>query len=159
MPDYSKGKIYKIVCNETGLVYIGSTTQDLNIRISDHKKDYNAWLQGKIHYVTSFDIIKNNNYYIQLIEEYPCESKTELEMREGYFQKQIECVNTRIAGAACGDRQEYMKEYHKKYELTDKRKEYNKTRRSTPEYKAHHRDYMRERRAKKKLNLEQNIEN
>ena len=27
MPDYSKGKIYKIVCNVTGLVYVGSTCE------------------------------------------------------------------------------------------------------------------------------------
>ena len=29
MEKYQKGKIYKIVCNKTGLVYIGSTIQPL----------------------------------------------------------------------------------------------------------------------------------
>jgi hypothetical protein len=159
MPDYSKGKIYKIVCNETGFIYIGSTVQKLNIRISDHKKDYKAWLDGKIHYITSFDIIKNNNYYIELIEDYPCESKLELEMREGYWQKQMDCVNKCIAGAACGDIKAYMKNYQKKYEQTDKRKAYNKARKSTLEHKAHHAEYMRQRRAKKKLQLQENQNN
>lgn len=38
MPDYSKGKIYKLCSNQTDNVYIGSTTQELSFRLSDHKK-------------------------------------------------------------------------------------------------------------------------
>lgn len=130
MPDYSKGKIYKIVCNETGLVYIGSTTQNLNTRISDHKKDYNAWLDGKINWqCTSFAIIQFDNYYIELIEDYPCENKTELEMREGYWQKQIDCVNKFIAGRT--------------------RKEYDKLYRQKSSYKEYHRNYQKKWFAKK----------
>ena len=33
MPDYQKGKIYKIISNETDDVYIGSTTQSLSLRL------------------------------------------------------------------------------------------------------------------------------
>ena len=41
MPDYSKGKIYRIVCNTTGKVYIGSTSQDyLSQRLRKHVEEY-----------------------------------------------------------------------------------------------------------------------
>ena len=32
MTDYSKSKIYKIVCNKTGLIYYGSTTKKYKIQ-------------------------------------------------------------------------------------------------------------------------------
>ena len=39
--DYSKGKVYKIVCNITGLIYVGSTTKEyLCQRLTAHKNDY-----------------------------------------------------------------------------------------------------------------------
>lgn len=37
MPDYSKGKIYKIWSPSTGLTYIGSTIQTLSNRLSGHR--------------------------------------------------------------------------------------------------------------------------
>ena len=41
MVKYENGKIYKIVCNKTGLIYyIGSTVKALYDRLSQHKYDY-----------------------------------------------------------------------------------------------------------------------
>ena len=34
MIDYTKSKIYKIVCNTTGLIYIGSTVNKLSRRLN-----------------------------------------------------------------------------------------------------------------------------
>ena len=43
MPDYSKGKIYKIYNTINDDIYIGATVQDLKLRLSGHisnsKKD------------------------------------------------------------------------------------------------------------------------
>mmetsp|Transcript_32665 Transcript_32665/g.38319 ORF Transcript_32665/g.38319 Transcript_32665/m.38319 type:complete len:103 (+) Transcript_32665:95-403(+) len=36
MVNYKNGKIYKIVCNETNEIYIGSTTQTLTDRLCQH---------------------------------------------------------------------------------------------------------------------------
>ena len=48
MPDYSLGKVYKIVDNTNQDVYIGSTCQPtLAQRLSQHKKDYNKYLKDK----------------------------------------------------------------------------------------------------------------
>ena len=46
MPDYSKGLVYRIDCNETGECYIGSTIQGLANRIADHRKQYKYWKAG-----------------------------------------------------------------------------------------------------------------
>ena len=89
MPDYSKSKIYKIVCNITGLIYIGSISQPLCRRIQDHKKDYQyylnkAWFSSCL---TSFKIFENDNYNIILVEDYPCQRKEQLLARERFSLK------------------------------------------------------------------------
>ena len=38
MPNYKNGKIYKIVCDISTNVYVGSTIQPLNKRWCAHKK-------------------------------------------------------------------------------------------------------------------------
>lgn len=66
MPDYSKGKIYKII-NDTNNCYIGSTTQKLEKRLRDHydKKQ-------------SSRILLNGNEKIILIKNFPCNNLIEL---------------------------------------------------------------------------------
>ena len=91
--DYSKGKIYKIVCNTTGLIYVGSTIQKLCERLRAHRSHYKLYLKGKSRFYTSFDIIKNNNYEIILIENCPCNSKEELHREERKYIESIGCVN------------------------------------------------------------------
>ena len=84
---YANGKIYRISCNITGLCYVGSTTKTLSERLRGHENSYNSYLKGKSHYVTSFDILKNDDYQITLLQAYPCENKQELFDREGWYQK------------------------------------------------------------------------
>jgi hypothetical protein len=98
MPNYKNGKIYKLVCFTTGKVYIGSTTQSLAKRKGSHLADYNRWKLNKRHYCTYYEIIKNDNYRIELIENYPCNSKEELHAKEGEQQRNTDCVNKNIAG-------------------------------------------------------------
>jgi hypothetical protein len=89
MVNYQNGKIYKLVCNTTGLVYFGSTCEPtLARRLHGHKKDYS---RGMI--ITSAKIIENDNYGIFLVESYPCNSKDELNMRERFYIENFECVN------------------------------------------------------------------
>ena len=94
MIDYQQGKIYKIECNVTGKVYIGSTCEPiLARRLAGHIKNYKRYLNGKSNYVSSFDVLQNGNYDIVLIESYPCNSKDELHARERYHTNNIDCVN------------------------------------------------------------------
>jgi hypothetical protein len=94
MVDYQQGKIYKIECNVTGKVYIGSTCEPiLARRLAGHITNYKSYLNGKSNYVSSFKIFENRDYCIALIESYPCNSKDELHARERYHTNNIDCVN------------------------------------------------------------------
>jgi len=119
MVNYQNGKIYRI--DGGGLTYIGSTTKkNLCDRLANHKSDYNRFLIGKRNYnITSFEILKTDNYRIELIESFPCDSKDELTAREGHFIRTMDCVNNQIAGRT-------KKEYYQdnKNELNQRHKQY-----------------------------------
>ena len=88
MPDYSNGKIYKIVCNITGEQYIGGTIQKLSHRLTQHVRHKNTDKKYK-----SKDIILRGDYQIILIENYPCTNKEELERKEREHIESNICVN------------------------------------------------------------------
>ena len=97
MVNYQLGKIYKIECNETGLIYIGSTAEPtLARRLTKHVQGYKEYKAGKGKYISSYIIIEHGNYDIYLIENCPCNSKDELHQREGYHIRNHECVNKKI---------------------------------------------------------------
>ena len=74
---YSNAKIYKIVDNTNGNIYIGSTCKKLCQRIAQHRTDYKNFLNGTNHYITSFKILENGDYDIILLEQ--CENITNKE--------------------------------------------------------------------------------
>ena len=84
---YQEGKIYKIICNITGEIYIGSTIQILEERLRIHKIDPTC---------ISRTIIDRGDYEMILIKNYPCNSKEELLWEE---RRQLEdniCINIRL---------------------------------------------------------------
>jgi hypothetical protein len=102
MVNYKQGKIYKIECNVTGLIYIGSTCKKtLAQRMSHHRWTYRKYMKGKKNYYSSFEVMKNNDYVIILIENYPCNSKDQLFSRERYWTNEIKCVNIRKNQGRC----------------------------------------------------------
>jgi hypothetical protein len=133
MVNYKLGKIYRLECNVTGLVYIGSTCEPtLAKRLTKHVASYRSYLKGfGNRYVSSFKILENNDYDIILIEKYPCNDIDELHSRECYFTNQIDCVNIRKNQGLInrmGGKKEYQKEYQKEYHNDNKeyQKEYHK---------------------------------
>ena len=107
MPDYSNSKLYALRSHQTDNIYIGSTTQALSERLRCHKKDYKSWLNDKHNYITSFEIIKYEDCYIELIKNCPCESKEQLLKIEGEEIRNNNCVNKIIAGRT---KEEYIKD-------------------------------------------------
>ena len=93
MPDYSKSKIYKIVDKTNNNIYIGSTTLELKKRLNNHVSSYNFHMNGKGGFTSSYDIIKNNNFIIELIELYPCNNKDELCQKENVYLNTLDCIN------------------------------------------------------------------
>lgn len=92
MPDYSQGKIYKIVVKNdpNAKMYIGSTVKTLKDRWYSHTSDaYNP--KHTIHCCSKqmFDDYGIDNCTYELIEEYPCKTREELLARETHHMKQI----------------------------------------------------------------------
>lgn len=77
--DYKNSKIYTIRSPQTDKYYIGATTQPLSKRFHTHKQKLNCM---------SREIIGLGNAYIELLEEYPCDTKEQLNAREGVLQRE-----------------------------------------------------------------------
>jgi len=111
MVNYQNGKIYKLVCDETGFTYYGSTTQTLSKRLADHKGRYNGCM-------TKYMI----NPKIYLVEDYPCDRKEQLLQRERDFIENNECCNKCLPIITIEKKEYYIKyrkdnlEMRKKYE-------------------------------------------
>lgn len=98
MPDYSKGKVYKIVSDACDEVYVGSTVQRLAERFRGHHTNYALYLDGKSNYVTSFKILEHGHCHIILLEDVPCERKEQLYARERYWIEKVDCINKQLPG-------------------------------------------------------------
>ena len=114
------GKIYAIRSYQTELIYVGSTIEKrLSARFSKHKSDYKMNLKGTKNYVTSYEIVKYDDCYIELIEEVSNYTKDEMRKLEGQYIREMNCVNKRIEGRT---KHEYYN--NNKDKILDMRKEY-----------------------------------
>jgi len=124
------GKIYKLIDNTNNNIYIGSTIVKLNQRLREHKNTYNRYINNKYHYVTSFEIIKNNNYRFEIIKYVVFKDRKELHQKERYYIENNICVNKFIPTRTQkeyennnkiriktyhNDNKEHFKEYQKQY--------------------------------------------
>ena len=115
MVNYNNGKIYKIVCNETGEVYYGCTTQKINKR----KECHVGKAKDKIY--SSHIIINRGNWTMSLVENYSCSSKEELQARENEYILNNPCVNKNRTYNTPEER-ELQKEKYKEYRQKNKEK-------------------------------------
>ena len=144
-------KIYKIVDNTNGNVYIGKTKQKyLCKRISGHRTDYK---REKL--CSSREIIKNGDYRVELIEE------TEDETRERYWIENTDCINKQIPNRT---RKEYRKEYYEdnKDIIIEKNKEYYQNNKDIiiekkKEYRENNKDIIIEKKRKYRENNKDKI--
>ena len=144
-PRYIKGQIYKVVSSNTEKIYIGSTILPLDLRFSLHKSKKNC---------TSMHIINEGNASIELMYEYPCKNKTELEKEEGRMmcdlrEDGLDVTNDRTAGAiaAAGGIKEYKKEYqkaNKEYHKEYDKEYYKANREKALEYRKEYRKANKE---------------
>ena len=90
MPDYQKGKIYKLWSpqSEEDEIYIGSTCVKLHKRKSDHK--YAKGCKSKILFE------KYDDVRIELLEEYPCDNREQLNKKEGEYIRNNKSLNNNI---------------------------------------------------------------
>jgi hypothetical protein len=126
MPNYQKGKIYKLFSPSKGLVYYGSTTERLSTRLAKHIYTY----KNQDKYNGKRDacvIIECDDYKIELVKDFPCNNKQQLAREEGIYIRNNPCINKFIAGRTASeyraDNADKIKEYYKKYKEAKKRGE------------------------------------
>ena len=114
MPDYQKGKIYKLWSPSKNLVYYGSTVETLASRLSKHIYTHKKYKEDNNNgYCSSYLVIECGDYKMELLEEYACNNKSQLCKKEGEYQQNNECVNNQIAGRTTmeKDNPDWWKEY------------------------------------------------
>ena len=114
-----KGCVYIIRSHQTDDVYYGSTMQQLSKRMAHHRSDYKKWLDGRGGFTSSYDILKYNDAYIELVEEINFMNKAELYAREGYYIRENKCVNKNIPNRTIQewtqDNKDHITEYKKNW--------------------------------------------
>ena len=103
---YQDGKIHQILNSETDDIYIGSTTQKLSKRMTNHNTQAK---NGKTHLLyKKMREIGGDKFYIELVENYPCENLEQLNKREGEYLREMATLNEKIAGRT---KKEYKTDY------------------------------------------------
>ena len=130
---YNNGKIYTVRCHDdVNLIYVGSTCQPLHKRWYEHKSLFNkSTNQNRLLFV-KMNEIGIDKFYIELYELCKCNSKEELNKREGEVIREIGNLNMCIPGRTheqyYKENREQIKEKHKAYRQNhqDERREYEK---------------------------------
>jgi len=120
------GYIYIIIDEITDMNYIGSTEFSIEERLKHHEWNYKSYLRGKYNYITSFDILKKGKYRIELLEECNINTKQELRVIEGSYQKKMDCVNKHTAGLTRSETSKKHYETHKEALIEKSKKYYEK---------------------------------
>jgi hypothetical protein len=92
MPNYQNGRIYKITSFQTEQIYVGSTTKTLCRRMADHRSAFKKPVKN----YTAFIILAFDDAFIELIENFPCNSKEELEARERHYIRTLPNVVNKV---------------------------------------------------------------
>ena len=127
---YQNGKIYKITDIGYNKCYIGSTTEELSMRMARHRANFKRFLNGSNNnHTRSFDIFNEygfENCKIELVEYCKCDTLQELRKREGEHIKNTDCVNKYVAGRTnkeyYEDNKDKIIEHQKEYRINNKDK-------------------------------------
>ena len=122
IPDYTKGKIYKLVNDSLNLTYYGSTIQLLHKRLYQHKT--------ALRKCSSEILFTEGKCKIYLVEEFPCDNKNQLEQQERYYIENNDCINKNIPCRTKDEIQEQVKQYREenKEDIKQYQQQYNKKR-------------------------------
>ena len=96
--DYKNGRIYQILNTVTNDVYVGSTCQPLSKRMAVHRENMNSKADQNRPLYLQMAAHGKDNFYIELLEEFPCETKEQLNQRKFVYTRQIGTLNSRIIG-------------------------------------------------------------
>lgn len=131
MPNYQKGRIYKLINDVDESIYVGSTCHKLKDRLSGHKCDAKRYSTYKVY--EHLNEIGWEHVTIELIEKYPCETKRELWLRERHWAKKLKADLNSLRAIitpeeAKQEKKEYMRKYKKEHrqQINDNNRKYYK---------------------------------
>ena len=150
--DYSNGRIYVIRNNINDDIYVGSTTQPLRKRTAKHRSEISF---NKLPLYEKFREFGVENFYIELLKEYPCENSEQLQAEEGKWIREMGTLNKKISGRSVREWREDHKE-----EQSEKKKQYREDHKEEiKEWKKNHYEENKEEiLAKQKEKYEENKE-
>ena len=132
--NYQNGKIYCIRNCKSDDIYIGSTTQALSKRMEKHRSDFKKKNMTIPRLHEQMNEHGLENFYIELVEKYPCESLEELRAKEGEWIRKRGTLNKCVAGRSREqyreDNKEQIRETKQQYwinnkeQLTEKNNQY-----------------------------------
>ena len=159
MNKYENGRIYKIVDNAYTKCYVGSTCESLCKRFARHRQHYNAYTNGKRTTLTTsfllFEEFGIENCKIELIEHFPCSNGEELRKKEGFYIREMDCVNKVVAGRTTKEyNQEYFKKNHDKVLQTCKEYRDNNKEKEQLRHQQKYQRYKEKQNARRKEKLQ-----
>jgi group I intron endonuclease len=104
---FQNGRIYRILNYIDNEVYVGSTCQALSKRMAKHREEINNETKARKPLYIKMKEHGVEHFYIELIEEHPCENGEQLRKREGHYIREIGTLNKTIEGRT---RKEYREE-------------------------------------------------
>lgn len=116
MTKFKKGKMYKLTNTIDDELYVGSTIQTLKQRMYNHNKHRKKKSHWKVY--KHLNQIGWGNVSIELIEDYPCNSKKKLLKRERYWKDKL---NSKL-----NERKPYISNKERKKEARNRSSEWRK---------------------------------
>ena len=110
---YQNGKIYAVKNDITDEVYIGSTVVSLSRRMVQHRSDAKMY-PDKMPLTRQMNEIGIEHFYIELLEDYPCNNKEHLNKREGELIRELATINKRVEQRTPTEIAEQRREYREK---------------------------------------------
>ena len=136
--DFSKGKIYCIRNTQTDDTYIGSTVQPLSKRMDKHRRTIDSIQSLNAKVYQRMRELGKDCFYIELLEDHPCENVEQLRKREGELIRQHRpSLNMRIECRTDEEKNDYQEKYKETHK--ERKKETDKA------YSEKNQDKIRER--------------
>ena len=102
MKNYKIGKIYKLIDNTNNNIFIGLTTEPyLTRKLAQQRSTYKRYVKNlendkPFKYIKEYDIIKNDNFEIVLLETVEANNLDELKAKLYFYTNSMDCINKTI---------------------------------------------------------------
>lgn len=143
--DYKNGKVYQILNTITDDAYIGSTCQPLSKRMAKHRVNVNQITTQHRPLYVKMKEIGVDNFYIELLEECPCDNKEQLRKKEGQYIREIGTLNCWLAGRTLQEYKEDNKDKIKQQICKYKEENKDRVKQQNQTYAIEHKDEINKR--------------